>query len=54
MTCAENRDALQYRGIHPNLDLALERLAPGFLSSLGDRERRELRGGRGLLHPLYL
>lgn len=54
MICAENRDALQYRGIHPNLDLALERLTPGFLSSLGDRERRELRGGRGLLHPLYL
>ena len=44
MICAENRDALQYRGIHPNLDLALERLTPGFLSSLGDRERRELRG----------
>lgn len=44
MICAENRDALQYRGIHPNLDLALERLTPGFLSSLGDGERRELRG----------
>lgn len=44
MICAENRDALQYRGIHPNLDLALERLTPEFLSSLRDGERRELKG----------
>ncbi len=38
------KDALRYRGIHPNLDLALEHLTPAFLSGLGT-ERVELRGG---------
>jgi len=43
MICAKNQDAPRYRGIHPNLDLALEHLTPEFLSSLGT-ERAELRG----------
>ena len=43
MILAKNTDALSYRGIHPNLDLALEHIDPAFLSSLGT-ERVELRG----------
>ena len=40
MIYAKNKDALAYRGIHPNLDLALEHITPEFLSSLGE----DLRG----------
>ena len=44
MIYAKNKDALTYRGIHPNLDLALEHITPEFLSSVGTA-RAELRGG---------
>ena len=44
MILAPNVDASLYRGIHSNLDLALEHITPEFLSSLGD-ERVELRAG---------
>jgi YhcH/YjgK/YiaL family protein len=43
MICAKQTDALRYKGIHPNLDLALEKLTPEFLASLG-KERVELKG----------
>ena len=43
MICAKNNDALTYRGIHPNLDLALEHITPEFLSGVG-YERTELSG----------
>ena len=43
MILASNSTALDYRGIHPNLDLALERITPEFLSSLGE-DRVELKG----------
>lgn len=36
MIYAKNKDALAYRGIHPNLDLALEHITDGFLSSIGE------------------
>lgn len=35
MILAKNADARDYLGIHPNLDLALERITPEFLSALG-------------------
>ncbi|MBQ2896112.1 MAG: YhcH/YjgK/YiaL family protein [Oscillospiraceae bacterium] len=35
MILAKNETAADYRGIHPNLDLALERICPEFLNSLG-------------------
>lgn len=35
MIYAGNTDARTYRGIHPNLDLALERITPEFLASVG-------------------
>ena len=35
MIYAKNKDALTYRGIHPNLDLALEHITPEFLASVG-------------------
>lgn len=44
MIYAKNKDALAYRGIHPNLDLALEHITPEFLASVGP-ERVELKGG---------
>lgn len=44
MILAANSTALDYRGIHPNLDMALEHITPGFLSSLG-ADRVELKGG---------
>lgn len=44
MIYAKNADALAYRGIHPNLDLALEHITPEFLASLRDNQRVELRG----------
>ena len=43
MILASNSAALDYRGIHPNLDLALEHVTPEFLSALGE-ERVELKG----------
>lgn len=43
MILAANRTALDYRGIHPNLDLALEHITPEFLASLGE-DRVELKG----------
>ena len=43
MIFAKNSDALSYRGIHPNLDLALEHITPEFLDSVG-YERTELKG----------
>ena len=44
MIYAKNTDALTYRGIHPNLDMALERINDRFLSGVGC-ERQELKGG---------
>ena len=44
MIYARNSGALAYRGIHPNLDLALEHITPEFLASVGS-ERVELKGG---------
>ena len=44
MIYAKNKDALAYRGIHPNLDLALEHITPEFLASVGS-QRVELKGG---------
>lgn len=44
MIYARNEDALWYRGIHPNLDKALERVTPEFLSGVG-YERMEIEGG---------
>ena len=35
MIYAKHKDAPAYRGIHPNLDLALERITPEFLASVG-------------------
>ena len=35
MILAKNETARDYLGIHPNLDLALERITPEFLGSLG-------------------
>lgn len=43
MICGNIKDALRYRGIHPNLDLALEHVNMDFLSTLGD-ERVFLKG----------
>ena len=43
MIYAKNADALAYRGIHPNLDLALEHITPEFLASLRDNQRVELK-----------
>ena len=43
MIYARNKDALWYRGIHPNLDQALERITPDFLAGVG-YERMELQG----------
>ena len=43
MILASNSAALDYRGIHPNLDLALEHITPEFLASVGE-ERTELKG----------
>ena len=36
MILATNETARDYLGIHPNLDLALERINPEFLSALGE------------------
>ena len=44
MIYAKHKDAPAYRGIHPNLDLALERITPEFLASVGP-ERVEIKGG---------
>lgn len=46
MIYAKNADALCYRGIHKNLDLALEHITPEFLSSLEDNVRVPLDGDR--------
>jgi len=43
MIYAKNTDALSYKGIHPNLDLALEHITPEFLDSVG-YDRVELKG----------
>lgn len=43
MIYAKNNDALSYRGIHPNLDLALEHITPEFLAGVG-YDRVELKG----------
>ena len=44
MIYAKLKDAPAYRGIHPNLDLALEHITPEFLAGVGS-ERVELKGG---------
>ena len=44
MIYAKNADALAYRGIHPNLDLALEHITPEFLAALRDNQLVELKG----------
>lgn len=44
MIYARNADAPDYRGIHPNLDRALECITPEFLDGVG-YERTEIRGG---------
>ena len=43
MIYAKNSSALTYRGIHPNLDLALEHITPEFLEKVG-YERVSLKG----------
>ena len=43
MIYARNEDALWYRGIHPELDKALERITPEFLAGVG-YERMEIHG----------
>ena len=43
MIYAKNKDALSYRGIHPNLDLALEHITEKYLDSVG-YDRVELKG----------
>ena len=43
MIYARNTDALWYRGIHPNLDQALECVTPEFLAGVG-YERMEILG----------
>ena len=43
MIYAKNKDALSYRGLHPNLDLALEHITEEFLASVGEN-RVELKG----------
>ena len=43
MIYAKNKDAPVYRGIHPNLDLALERITPEFLDRVGS-QRVEIQG----------
>lgn len=43
MIYAKNSDALTYRGIHPNLDLALEHITEEFLASVS-KDRVELKG----------
>ena len=43
MIYAKNSDALSYRGIHPNLDMALERITEEFLAGVGS-ERVEIKG----------
>lgn len=43
MIYAKNSDALTYRGIHPNLDMALERINDAFLAGVG-YERLEIKG----------
>lgn len=43
MIYAKNGDALSYKGIHPNLDLALEHITPEFLAGVG-YERVSLKG----------
>lgn len=45
MILAKNETALDYLGIHPNLDLALRKLTPEFLAQLGE-ERVELLPGQ--------
>jgi YhcH/YjgK/YiaL family protein len=44
MILAKNETARDYLGIHPNLDLALERITPEFLNALGE-ERVEILPG---------
>ena len=46
MILAANTAALAYRGIRPNLDLALEHITPAFLSSLV-AARAPVQGGEG-------
>lgn len=43
MIYANNKDALRYQGIHPDLDLALKQITPTFLAGLGD-DRVAIRG----------
>lgn len=43
MIYAKNSDALTYRGIHPSLDLALERITPEFLAGMG-YEKVQIKG----------
>ena len=43
MIYAKNSDAATYRGIHPNLDLALAHITPEFLAQVG-YDRVELKG----------
>mgnify|MGYP000090288350 CR=1 FL=1 len=35
MIYAKNGDALTYKGIHPDLDLALERITPAIFPGIG-------------------
>jgi len=44
MILEKNDAAAYYKGIHPNLDLALEHITPAFLSGLGT-ERVDIRPG---------
>ena len=42
MILAKNVTARDYLGIHPNLDLALERINDAFFSALGTERVREV------------
>ena len=44
MILAKNETARDYLGIHPNLDLALNRINPDFLNTLGDQRVEILPG----------
>ena len=43
MIFANTQNALRYKGIHPNLDLALTRLTPAFLAMVTE-EKKEIKG----------
>jgi biofilm protein TabA len=53
MIFANRKDALRYKGLMPNLDIALEKLTPEFLSTVGE-ERVEIKGSDVYCFKVYL